>query len=285
VTSLDPHDPSRSTGTAVLLDGTTVHTDVIEGLGLVFSSSGSFNSSWTAQVYYGAFYDSSDQTENSILRFGTIVAGDDSGAQRLAIRNDGGDLSASTTIQVVNGVRFVFVSGTPLVLVDYTEGNPTANFNPGYDMTFDNKVVGSPSTVDVLIDGNNYDIQRIDTGTSFPGGAGVPMDGNTVLEWTSGPLTGVRFVLSTALTDTDEATLYVSDGARLVQFAPDLSGSPGTYQAGTTPLQLTEDGGSNPGEVGPAATAFCWIKIHSLATDSPVGNERFSRLVLKGLSV
>jgi len=286
VTATDPHDPSNNpSGTSVVLDGSTVHYDVIEGLALVFSSSGSFNSSWTSVVYYGVFYDSSDSSTNSILRNGIIVAGNSSTPERISVRNDGSDLSASTTVQVVNGVRFVATSGDPFVLIDHTDVNPTANFSPGYAITFANKVSGSPDTIDILIDGGTYDVERIDTGASYPGGAGVPMDGTTVLEWTSGSLSGVRFVLATSTANTDTATIYVSDMARLIQVAPDLSGSPGTYQAATTPLQLTEDGGSNPGEIAASNVAFFWIKTVTLGTDTPVGNERFARVILKGLGV
>jgi hypothetical protein len=98
VAAIDPHDPSRNPGgVTVLLDGTTVHANVIEGLGLVFSSSGSFNSSWTGRIFYGAFYDSSDSSTNSITREGTIVAGSDSTPQRLAARNDGSERGGSSS--------------------------------------------------------------------------------------------------------------------------------------------------------------------------------------------
>lgn len=287
VASADPHDPSRNSGgVAVLLDGSTVHTNVIEGLGLVFSSGVGFNSSWTSTVYYGAYYDSGAAADRSITRVGQVTAGASSTARRIAVRNDGADLAASAQVVVVNGVRFTHGSGTPFVKLEYTEISQTANFDPGYAITFANKnTTPTPDVVDILVDGSTYDVKRIDTGEAFPGGSAVPMDGATVLEWTSGPLTGLRFVLASSTANSDTATIFVSDGARLVKIAPDVSGSEGTYQAGTTALQLTEDGGLNAGEIGAAATAFFWTKVVTQGSDSPVGNERHWRFVAKGLSV
>lgn len=285
VTCDAPHDPSISTGVAVALDGTTVHKGVIEGLGLVFSSSGSFNSSWTGKVYYGEFHDVADNSDNATLNAGIVVAGASSSAKRIACRNDGGDQAASCTVRVVNGVRNVPLSGTPIVSIDYTDVSQAPNMSPGYLMTFANKVTGPPATIDVLIDGGTFDIQRLDTGDVFPGGAGVPMDGTTVLLFLSGSLAGLRFVLASSTANTDQERLYVSDGARLWKIAPDLGGSPGTYQPATTALQLTEDGGSTPGQLLPSNTAFFWTQLVTLGTDSPVGNERFTRFIVEGLGV
>lgn len=287
VASDDPHDPSRNaSGVTIALDGTTIHTQVIKGLGIVFSSSASFTGAWTARAYYGGYYNTGDATEQSVTRAGTVEAGSDSTEKRIACRNDGADLSATSTVRAVNGVYFEEVAGTPLVSIDYTEVPATANFAPGYLLTFANKnTAPTPDVIDVLIDGLTYDVKRIDTGVAFPGGAGVPIDSATVLEWTAGPLTGVRFVLFASTANSDQARVFVSDGARLVKIAPDLSGSPGVYQAASTPLQLTEDGGLVNGEVGPSNTAFFWTKVSTQVSDSPVGNERHWRFVTRGLSV
>lgn len=285
VACADPHNPSRdAVGKPVLLDGTTVHKTIIEGLQLVFSASLSFNSGWEGRVYYGAFYDTNDSTEQSVLNEGTVEAGTTVGTDRLVVENEGSDLAASCSVRVVNGVRFVNDAGTAIKSIAYTEVNLIANLG-GYAITYDNFVDASPDTIDVLVDGLTYDIKRIDTGVSFPGGAGVPMDGVTVLEWTAGPLAGLRFVLDTSTDVTDESTIYVSDGARLVEIAPDVGGSPGTWQAGTTPLTITQDGGAVIGEIAAGTRAFFHERIKSLSTDSPVGNQRHFRNVTRGLGV
>jgi hypothetical protein len=280
----DPHNPSRDPGGKVVnLDGATVYDNIIEGLRLVFSDGGAFNDSWTATVYYGAFYDSADATEQSVLNEGVVEAGTTVGTDRVVVENVGGDLSASSTVRVVNGVRYVNSgSSIPFTKIDYTEVSQTANFDPGYGISFANSATG---VIDIRVDGLTYDVKRIDTGVIFPGGAGVPRDSLTVLEWTAGPLTGLRFVLNTSTANGSTATIYVADGARFIELAPDVSGSAGTWQAGTTPLTLTEDGGAIIGEIGAGTRAFFHQRVKSLSTDSPVGNQRHWRYILRGLGV
>lgn len=284
VSSADPHDPSRNlTGVTVSLNGTTVHTNIVQGLGLVFSNGGGFNSTWEAKVYYGVFYDTSDSTENSILRVGTVVAGADSTPRRLAVRNDGSDLSAASEVTVVNAITVTAGSGTPVKTLAYTEQNAIANFTPGYAITFANRVAGPPVLIDVRIDGSTYDMMRMDTGVIYPGGAGVVADGNTVLQWVSGPLTGIQVILNTSVANTDTINFKVSDASSKVQTAPDMGGAPGTWQSGIVPLALTEDGWNVNGEIRAGMIAFYWQRVHTMATDSPIGNQRVGRIILKGL--
>lgn len=283
ISTTDPHNPSRDSGGKVVnLNGSTAYTNIVEGLSIVFSSSGSFNDSWIGIVYYGAFRDTTDSTDQSVLNEGIVEAGTTAGTDRVVVDNVGSDLSASTTVRVVNGVRYVLTSGSSITKIDYTEISQTANFSPGYAITFANAATG---IIDIRVGGLTYNVRRIDTGVTFPGGAGVPRDDTTWLEWEAGPLTGLRFILSASTGNTSTATIFVSDGARLVEIAPDVAGSAGTWQAATTPLQLTEDGGGILGEIGPGEKAFFHQRVKSLSTDSPIGNQRHWRYVLRGLGV
>lgn len=280
-----PHNPSRNTpGVAVVLDGTTWNANVIEGLEIQFSSSGSFTSAWAAQVFYGSFWDTVALTENHILDVGTVVAGNTTTAKRIKVKNDGADLGASCTIRAVNGVRIKNDQAIdrPFTKMEYTTVSQTVNFSPGYAISFANKV---GSVIDIKVDGLNRDVKRVDTGVVFPGGAAVPADGVVLLEWTTGPLTGLRFILSSSVANADTATIFVSNGAQYVEIAPDVSGVAGTWQAGTTPLTLTQDGGSQTGEIAAAAAAFFHRRVKTIATDSPVGNQRHAQLVTEALGV
>lgn len=286
IATADPHDPSRNVGgESVLLDGTTQQVSIVEGLSIVLSAAGAFNSTWSAVIYYGVFFDTTDSTENSILRFGTIVAGADSAEKRIAVRNDGSDLAASCQAIAVNAITQEDVSGNPIKSVGYTETSAVTNFNPGYLVTFSNRLAGTPVHIDVRVDAATYDLIRLDTGVVFPGGAAVPADGLTQLQWTSGPLTGIIIVLNTSVANTDQTRFRVSDASNQIKIAPDLAGAAGTYQSGTVPLQLTEDGGAIPGEIRAGMVGFFWMKVHTLGTDSPANNQRVGRLVLRGLGV
>jgi len=85
----------------------------------------------------------------------------------------------------------------------------------------------------------------------------------------------VVIILDTSIVDnTPTATIYISDGAQFVETAPDVSGVPGTWQAGTTQLELTEDGGTTQGEIGPGNTAFYWQRFKSGGAATPDLNIR-----------
>ena len=82
-------------------------------------------------------------------------------------------------------------------------------------------------------------------------------------------------ILDPTITDnSDTATIYIADGAQFVEIAPDVSGVPGTWQAGTTQLVLTEDGGGTAGEIGPGNTAFYWQRFKSGGAATPDLNIR-----------
>jgi len=82
----------------------TANKNVIRGLNVVFSSSGSFNEGWQGKIYVGAYYKSPDEIRATA--FGTQDAGATSAAQRLAIRNDGSTIGIDCSVKIVNKARF-----------------------------------------------------------------------------------------------------------------------------------------------------------------------------------
>jgi hypothetical protein len=274
----DPKNPNINTspGVTVNLDGSTPNKNVIRGLDVVFSSSGSFNESWAGKVYTGAYYDATSG-EVRVTAFGTQDAGQTSAGQRIALRNDGSTIGIDCSVKIVNKARYQHTNGTPFVKTYQLQLNPTADADLlGKAVAFANYTAGSPPTIDMTVGGVSYDLVNLNTGTTYPGGAALPIDGVTLLKFADGTkYQGVVIVLSTTIMDnTPTATIYVSDGAQFVEIAPDVSGAPGTYVAGTAGLTLTEDGGSNPGEIGPGSTAFYWQRFKSGGSATPDLNIR-----------
>lgn len=284
----DPKNPNINTspGMTVSINGTTPNKNVIRGLNITFSSSGSFNESWQGKVYVGAYYKSPDEIR--VTAFGTQDAGQTSAGQRLAIRNDGSTIGIDCSVKVVNKVRFKHTNGTPFLKMWQLQLNPTADADLlGKNVTFTNYASGSPPTITMLVGGIGYDMVDLNTGASHPGGAALKINGTTPYKFADGnKYQGVCIILDTSIVDnTPTATIYVSDGAQFVEIAPDVAGAPGTYIAGTAGLTLTEDGGSNPGEIGPAETAFYWQRFKSGGGATPDLNMRLwaAVYVVKGV--
>ena len=278
IASADPKNPNinLSPGVAVVLDGSTPNKGVIRGLSIVFSSSGSFNEGWTAKAYIGAYF-VAPSTETRVTAFGTQDAGAISPAQRLAIRNDGDTIGIDCSVKIVNKARFKHTNGTPFTKMYQLQLNPTADTDTlGKAVAFSNYTPGSPKTIDMTVGGTGYTMVNLNTGQSHPGGAALVIDGVTPYKFADGTkYQGVVIILDTSIVDnTPTATIYVSDGAQFVEIAPDVAGVPGTWQPGTTALTLTQDGGSNPGEIGVGLTAFYHTRFKSGGAATPALNMR-----------
>jgi len=76
-------------------------------------------------------------------------------------------------------------------------------------------------------------------------------------------------------------TIHARGGDDWVEFAPDSSGSPGTWQSG--PLTLTELG-EGTGTVKAGGHAFFWIRVNVPDSTDP-GDMRLVNLRARGLTV
>jgi len=187
---IEPKHPYENTaGLTVSLDGTTWQ-EIIDDIEVQFSNSPSFSDTWEAKIYVGGYYDSTNDVDVSILNVPTIIAGKSSTPQRLAVRNDGGDLEANCQLFIVNGARFKNVSGEGFSKIIQTEANlpykPTVNDYYEITLTYNS----GANTVDLKVDGLNADVIDTSDGTTYPGGSGVPVNTSKVYEISSGSLTG-----------------------------------------------------------------------------------------------
>lgn len=243
---------------AVTLDGTTAHSNVIEGLDIVFSNSGSFTNSWTGQIRVG--YDFGSQQA-----FGSIVA---STQRKIRAYNTGSDTATNCKARCLPNVVAwpkvgeIFAGVRPFAedAVEKLSGTIIDN----YAITVGNVTgSGASKTMDVFVDGNPVDVIMLDINNQ-PTGSEISSDDLNVTNYyriTTGDLTDVEFKLSEDATNSDTANIFIFD-TRHIQIAPDESGSPGTW--GTADVTLTESGQA-AGVI--RATGFASFWIRALTTD------------------
>ena len=76
-------------------------------------------------------------------------------------------------------------------------------------------------------------------------------------------------------------TVHVREGDDWVEFAPDVTGSPGSWQSG--PLTLTQDG-KTTGTVEASGVCYFWIRLNIPLSAAP-GLMRMAMLRARGLTV
>jgi hypothetical protein len=264
----------------VTADDATVNKDVVPGVGIVFSSSSA--SGWTAKVSVGGFMDSGGSVATR-FNVGTIEAGNMSTQRRIAAVNVGSEDSSTTEVYALPGL---YIGGTDVdeyiaFLKNHTDPSRHALATPGdYVITFQDYQSGTPDTADVYVnkDGGG-DVKCIEDAdldeTLYQYGVSGYIDGNDALPgmaisiYDNGDPTSKTF------------TVYVREGDDWIEFAPDVTGSPGTWQAG--PLTLTESG-ETAGTITASGYAFFWVRVNVPLSASP-GDMRFAMLRSRGLTV
>lgn len=280
VTPEDPKNEHAQTGKSVTADGATVNKDVLPGVGIVFSNS--LASGWTAKVSVGALMDGAGATSRR-FNVGTIEAGDLSAQRRIAARNVGTEDSSETEVYALPGF---FIDGADVedfvkFLKNHTDPARHALATPGdYVITFADYQAGAPDTVDVYVNkdggGANKAIEdaALDE-TMYQYGVVGYIDGGDYLP-------GMSIALFANGDPTSKTfTVRVREGDDWIEFAPDSSGSPGTWQSG--PLTLTELG-EVAGTITSGGHAFFWIRVNVPGSASP-GDMRFAMLRARGLTV
>lgn len=162
--------------------------------------------------------------------------------------------------------------------------NPEADTDlNGAAVTFANYAVGSPPTVDILIDGEPIDVYNTVAEELIPGGTGLNCDGNyeagTVYRFADGTkYQSGTFVLSSSLQETDTATIFVSDGGESVWLA-DVTG---VFTRGSIGIPLTKSG-QEAGTVTASGEVSCNISIRPPAVGTSDLNARSFSLRAVGI--
>lgn len=280
VTPEDSKNPYPQTGKTVIADSATVNKDVVPGVGIVFSSA--LANGWTGKVSVGAFM-AGDGSTSRRFNVGTVESDDMSAQRRIAARNVGSEDSSETEVYALPGL---FVDGTDVDdyiewVKNHTDPARHALATPGdYVITFADYQSSTPDTVDVYVnkDGGGavkcIEDAKLD-GTLYQYGVAGYIDGSDALP-------GMQIALFDNGDPTSKTfTVRVREGDDWVEFAPDVTGSPGTWQAG--PLTLTELGETS-GTVTAGGHALFWIRVSVPGSASP-GDMRLANLRSRGLTV
>lgn len=280
VTPQDSKNEHGGASLGVIADGATINKNVLPGVGLVFSAS--LANGWTAKVSIGALMDSGGTTSRR-FNVGTVEAGAMSTQRQIAARNVGSEDSTSTEVYALPGF---FVDGSGVeeyikFIKNHTDPGRHALATPGdYVITFANYIAGSPDTVDVYVNkdggGANKAIEdaKLDE-TMYQYGIAGYIDGGDYLP-------GMAIALLANGDPTSKTfTIHVREGDDWVEFAPDSSGSPGTWQSG--PLTLTELG-QTTGTITASGHALFWIRVNVPGSADP-GDMRMVNLRARGLTV
>lgn len=240
---------------AVSLDSTTVYNDVIGGVSLVFSNSGSFTGSWTAQVRIG--YDHGNlnsylpdsATPGTQRRIRVVNTGADTAEDcHATLRLNGTDLSSLVISYVKTGTVFTRIREFAEAATMKLTGT---HCEPYLFEVSSVSGSGSSKTMTVKIDTATFNVQNLTTGGT---GTSTGLNVNDFYEITSGGCIGVQFRLSSAAVNSDAVNVLIFD-SRFVQIAPDLDGAPGNW--GTDDVVLTEDG-LEEGQISASGFAYYW---------------------------
>lgn len=263
-------------GLSVTADGSTENLDIIPGLGIVVSAS--VDTGWAAKVTIGNYLNGS-AVETEVLEFEIVTAGTNSSNRQVACRNVGTEVAASTTIYSLPGWYFDGTGAEEYIERLMPHSNPSRHklaSKGSFVITFtDRKLDGGTGkyTVDIMVDGNKaVEDAQMDGLSVYEYGVAGYDDGNDYLA-------GMGIILpdTTADPTSSSITVYVRDGYTWVAFAPDVSGSPGTWQTAGDDLVL--------GDIDPSDHELFWIRCEVPSAASPEDPCRMVNIRARGLSI
>ena len=278
VTADDPKNEVIGNGINVTANDVTVNYGVVPGCGIVFSSS--LASGWTGKIAIGALM-ASDGSTSDRFNVGIVESGTASTQRRIAAVNVGSEASADTEVVAL---PWLFLEddaiGWIVKLDNHTDEARQELAVPGdFDITYaDYNSGASPPTVDVYVDGTKaIEDAKLDGTTLYQYGKA-----NGYIDAVDKFLgLGIIFAASPGNPTTLTHTFHVRAGYEQVEFAPDVAGSPGTWQTG--PLTLTESG-QTTGTITASGLAYFWFRTNVGGSESP-GDRRLYNLLARGLTV
>ena len=279
VTAEDTKNEVTGTGITVVADGATVNYGVVPGVGIVFSSS--LANGWTAKITIGAEMDSSAVTSD-FFNVGVVEADDTSTQKRIAAVNVGTEDSVSTAVYALPGF---FLEDDAQGWIEYLQNHtdPTRHdiaVEADIDITYADFQTGTPDTCDVYTNDGGGAVKTVED---------AKMDGTLYQHGVTGYIDavdgfkgmGFAFVDDPGDPSAETHTYHVRKSYLYVEFAPDVTGSPGTWQS--SPLTLTESGETS-GTITASGIAYFWFRLNVPSTATP-GDRKLFVLRARGLTV
>lgn len=264
------------TGLSVVADGSTPNLDIIPGVSFVISAS--TDTGWEAKVTIGNYL-STGAAETEVLEFEIVTADSDSSNRQVACRNVGTEISASTYIYSLPGWYFDG-PGAETFILKLVPHSSTSRHKMASKRTFaitfaswGDDIPSGKKKANILVDGDVAVTGALFDGvTQYEYGVAGYDDTNDYLE-------GMGIILpdTTADPTSSDIDVVVRDGFTWIAFAPDNSGSPGTWQAAGADLSI--------GNINPAAHVLFWIRCEVPGAAAPENPCRMINIRARGLSI
>jgi hypothetical protein len=267
------------TVTGLVADGSTPNTDLVRGVSIVLSAS--LATGWQAKLSIGAKMDGSGNV-TQILDLDVVQAGTNTAGARVAAENIGDAPAQNCAAYALPGLTY---SGTgyDTIIKKIAPHSETARHKMASTgtlvLTFANWATGGggKKIADVKVGGVTCITGAIFDGTTvYQYGSGNGYNDSTDL------LAGLQLILANTTVDPTGMTITVVVSADYTwwQFAPDSSGSPGTYA--NQDLTLTE-AGQTTGTILAGGAAFFWVRA-AVPSAAAAGAMRMELPRLRGLT-
>jgi len=273
-------NPYRNmSGITVVCDGVTVNKGIVPNVGLVFAAGA--DTGWTAKVTVGDGMDVAGSI-TAVFGFGVVEASTWTTGVRITAINVGDRTSTNSKIYSLPGVDCsgnLMATFVKVIQPHSSEDRHKLASFATKTLTFQDWKTGAggKKTADLYVDGTKCIEDAI-------------FDGSTVYEWGSGNgyvdgsdlLAGLQIVFCDTTEDPSAVTLTLNvlDGWDMVEFAPDVAGSPGTYA--NQDLTLTQDG-QPTGTILANGKARLWARLHVPLSES-VGPMRGATITTRGMT-
>ena len=245
--------------------------------------SASLANGWTGVIGIGCLVSSGGALTDR-FNIGILESGTSSTQFRVAAVNVGTETSAETAVYALPGLFIEDAAQDWVVRVaQHTEVARHQSATPGtYTLSFSDYQSGSPDTADVYVskDGGGavlcIEDAKLDGSELYQHGTGNGYsDANDALP-------GMSIIFGDNGDPSSETfDIEVRDSYAWIEFAPDVTGSPGTWQSG--PLTITESG-ETAGTITASGTAYFWVRMSIPVSTSP-GDRRLYTIRTRGLTV
>jgi hypothetical protein len=271
VQSSAPNNPYRATR-AVVLDGVTVHKDVIPGLDIVFSNNGGFLNTWAATVKVGEYLGTFDSAG--------VGAGVPGAGVRYQVLNNGTGAVTNAKARLLPNAKWTAKVGKVFAIMrpfaegatEKVAGGGSSRVMP-YVLTITAIAgAGGAKTCTLQVDGVTFaanSLLNLSTGVTQDGTLVKAID-TQFYRVVLGNLTGLEFAVAAGVANGDTANVLIFSPA-LEQIAPDVAGAAGAY--GTADVTLTE-AGQAAGQITAGGVAYYWRRTLIPVGASPESNPR-----------
>lgn len=276
VTTASTLGPYDAVYTGVVCDGATTRNDIVPGVVLTFTGSGSLANGWASVVYVGLWAGliTAGNPAGSRLSWatgigtpgtGSVSPGAESFIAKILMTNTGATVLTGCTMALYPRAKLVQKSGARAFnSVQVVNSSPTEHVSSTQiqpiNFTFANlDTAATPDEIDVVMDGvSAFDVLEVDSGTALTS-TQLKMDSATRYQITEAGAycLGMIFTLATTATNTSAENVLIFN-VRHVEIALDVAGSPGTW--GTSALTLTQSGEPS-GNINPAGAVAVWLRI------------------------